>query len=75
MSKIKQCQYFRTNLGNRLKKYRYYSGLSQRELAEIIGVTNVTLSNWEGGKTTPPLEQALHLAHTLDVSYEELFGS
>lgn len=36
-------------LGNRIKRLRKELGISQKELAERIGVSNSRVSNWEQG--------------------------
>lgn len=40
-----------------LKAARINSGLDQKEFAKFIGVSNLTVSNWELGKTEPNLTQ------------------
>ena len=40
-------------LRERILKYRQAKGLSQEELAHIIGVSWATLNRWENGHTTP----------------------
>lgn len=44
-----------------LKKQREKLGLSQRELAEALGVDVGTISRWERGARTPPKYVALAL--------------
>jgi DNA-binding XRE family transcriptional regulator len=41
------------NLGERIKKWRLEQGLFQRDLAKLIGVDEMTIVNWEKGKTKP----------------------
>ena len=41
------------NLGARLKYMRKFHKFSQKELAELVGVSSVTISLWETGKTEP----------------------
>lgn len=36
-----------------LKIARIKKGLSQAEASKLLGVTNVTLSKWENGKSSP----------------------
>ncbi len=36
-----------------IKKFRERNGLTQKQLAEICGVTLRTVQNWEAGKTIP----------------------
>jgi transcriptional regulator with XRE-family HTH domain len=37
-------------------KARQAAGLTQAELAELIGVTRLTVSKWERGESSPPPE-------------------
>jgi transcriptional regulator with XRE-family HTH domain len=39
-----------------LKTARLAAGLTQAELAELIGVTRLTVSKWERGESSPPPE-------------------
>jgi len=41
------------DLGNRVKAHRIRLNLSQRETAELLGVSERTLQNWEAGETFP----------------------
>jgi transcriptional regulator with XRE-family HTH domain len=40
-------------LGERIKKWRLEQGLIQKELAKLIGVDEMTVVNWEKGRTKP----------------------
>jgi DNA-binding transcriptional regulator YiaG len=40
-------------LGERIKKWRLEQELFQRDLAKMIGVDEMTIVNWETGKTKP----------------------
>jgi len=40
-------------LGKRIKKWRLERGLFQRDLAKKIGVSEMTVVNWEKGRTKP----------------------
>lgn len=59
--------------GERLKKERLRCGLSQKELADLIGVSKPTIHNWEHDDVVPqPLNQR-ELAKIFGKSIEELF--
>lgn len=49
-------------------------GLSQRELAEQVGVTSPTVHYWESGNVLPQATVLEPLARALGVSYEDLFA-
>jgi transcriptional regulator with XRE-family HTH domain len=57
---------------NRVKALRSSVGLTQEELARLLGVSLRTLSRWEKGETTPTLRNARRLARRLRVAVEEL---
>lgn len=40
---------------DRMRLARLKAGLEQEEIAEILGVSSSTVSNWENGRTTPKL--------------------
>jgi transcriptional regulator with XRE-family HTH domain len=39
--------------GNEIRALRKARGLSQRRVAELLGVTTVTVWNWEAGRVAP----------------------
>ena len=60
-------------LKNRLKVARAERGLSQGELARLVGVSRQTISSIETGQFTPTAKLALVLCIALDKKFEELF--
>lgn len=59
-------------IGIRIRKYREKSGLSQKELAELINVSNSRISNWEQGINRPDADILADLCRALNVSPSEL---
>ncbi len=62
----------RINLANNIAKLRKKRGLTQKELADMLYVSNKTVSKWERGAGYPELEQILKLAEILGVSLDTL---
>lgn len=60
-------------LKNRLKEIRAEKGLSQTQLAEMVGVSRNTISSIETGQFNPTAKLALILCIALDKKFEELF--
>ena len=60
-------------LKNRLKEARTERGLSQAELAAMVGVSRNTISSIETGQFNPTAKLALVLCIALDKKFEELF--
>ena len=60
-------------LKNRLKVARAEKGLSQGDLAEMIGVSRNTISSIETGQFNPTAKLALILCVALDTKFEDLF--
>lgn len=57
-----------------LKVRRSMANVTQKKIAETLGVTRQTVSNWEIGTTLPTLnpEQTKNLCSVLNVSFDEL---
>ena len=60
-------------LKNRIKESRLQAGLSQAQLAEMVGVSRNTISSIETGQFCPTAKLALVLCIALDKKFEELF--
>ena len=60
-------------LQNRVKEARVQAGLSQAQLAELIGVSRNTISSIETGQFSPTAKLALTICNALDKKFEELF--
>lgn len=59
-----------------IMKLRERAGLTQRQVAEALGKTDQTVSNWENGVRSPKLtpKETLALCRILKCSLEELAG-
>ena len=57
------------------KQLRKKKGISQSELAELIGVKNNTVSTWERGTRKPDFEALNLLSNYFEVSFEYILGS
>lgn len=60
-------------LKNNLKEIRTEKGMSQAELAQMVGVSRNTISSIETGQFNPTAKLALILCIALDKKFEELF--
>ena len=58
---------------NRVKESRIQAGMSQSQLAELVGVSRNTISSIETGQFSPTAKLALILCIALDKKFEELF--
>ena len=62
------------SFGQKIKKIRTDAGFSQAYLAELIGVSAQSVSNWECDNTMPDISQIVPLAGALSVSTDFLLG-
>lgn len=58
----------------RLRLLREERGISQREVAENIGVTEVGYQNYEVGRRKPNFDALYSIANFFGVSLDYLFG-
>lgn len=61
-------------IGKRIRKYREELKLSQKQLAEKLGVSNGRVSNWEQGLNRPDADMLAELCYVLQVSPSSLLG-
>lgn len=60
------------DLGYKLRNARTQSNLTQEQVAEALGVSRQTISNWENDKTFPDIKSAVELSDLYDVSLDHL---
>lgn len=59
-------------IGTFISRCRKEKGLTQAQLAEILGVSDKSISRWENGKTMPALSLYESLCQALDIQISEL---
>ena len=64
----------KTNLGQRLKELREEKGLTQKQLAEKLGINSVTYLHYEKEQREPPLSLLADIAKFYGVSVDYLLG-
>ena len=57
-----------------LKTLRKKNSLTQKELAEKVGVKQNSYANWENGNREPNIEMLVRIADYFDVSLDYLLG-
>ena len=61
-------------IGQRLRSLREGVKLSQVKIADMIGVSQVSINRYESGSGSPPLTTLLWYADHFDVSLDYIFG-
>ena len=62
-------------LGNKIQLLREERGLSQKELANLVGVTTGNVAEWEADESAPSLAELSRLSKALNVSSDVLLDA
>lgn len=60
-------------IGDNIKELRKVNEMTQKDLAEKLGVSFKTIGHWENGYTEPDVAHIKKLKETFDCAYEDLF--
>ena len=60
------------DIGQKLQKARIQANLTQEQVAETLGVSRQTISNWENEKSYPDIKSVIILSDIYDVSLDHL---
>lgn len=63
------------DIGQKIKELRKKQGMSQKDLADKLGITPVMISQYENGKRNPKLETLQKISDALEVDISELSDS
>lgn len=69
MSEIRQ------NVKHNLGYYLTLRGISQKELADKLNVTQAAVTNWIKGKNSPDIEIVANICDVLNITVTDLFGT
>ena len=61
-------------IGRFIAESRNQVRLTQKELAEKIGISDKTISKWECGKSMPDISYLDTLCHSIEISMNELIS-
>ena len=61
-------------IANFIKIYRKEKGLTQQQLAELVGVTEKAVSKWETGRGMPDISLLIPISEALGVKVSELLN-
>lgn len=61
-------------IGEKIKKQRMALGMTQKQLAQLLSVSNQLVSKWENGESVPSLEYLDSLCRALGVGYSYFTG-
>jgi len=61
-------------IGKFILELRKQKGMTQKELAEKVGVSDKTISKWECGNSIPDISYLESLCNSLDISVNELLS-
>lgn len=59
---------------NGIRYFRKKNHMTQNELAETLGVTQTSVSQWEGGRNYPDIKTAKRLATMFGASLDQILG-
>ncbi|WFD09970.1 helix-turn-helix domain-containing protein [Tepidibacter hydrothermalis] len=68
MGKIKE------NISANITKHRKINGLSQKDLADIVGTKPSTVSSWEQSVSTPNAEMLFEICKIFKITVDEIYG-
>lgn len=66
-------QLFAKQLGANIAKYRQQNGLTQEQLAELLGIGNEAVSRIERGVSMPSLMRLVEFANVFQCGIKDLF--
>ena len=60
------------DIGTKIKNARIAAQLTQEQVADALGVSRQTMSNWENGKTYPAIISVIKMSDLYGISLDHL---
>lgn len=71
---MKNQEDIKKKVAENIYKYRKKAGLTQKQLAERLGVKNTAVSNWENGQNSIDTELLFRVCDVFGVTINEMYG-
>ena len=62
------------SIGDNIKKWREIRNLKQSDLAELVGVSDKTVSSWEINRTEPKMGMVEKISYALNCKKTDIIG-
>lgn len=62
------------NVGEKIKELRIEKGLSQKQFASLIGVSQKAIDYWERGINEPKISYVIAIVKACNLTFEEFFA-
>jgi transcriptional regulator with XRE-family HTH domain len=62
-------------IGDKIKRWRSFRGIKQESFATTVGVSRVTLSKYENGRSEISLSQLSVIARALEIGLDDLIAN
>ena len=60
------------DIGSKIKEARMKAGFTQEQIAEALGVSRQTISNWENGRTYPDIVSVVKMSDLYHICPDRL---
>lgn len=64
----------KNTIGEKIQKLRKQEGVSQKDFAKIVGVTDKAVSKWENGLSIPDIYKIYKVCRYFNISFEDFMG-
>ena len=71
---MKNQEEIKRNVSENIRSYRKKAGLTQKQLADLLGVKNTAVSNWENGQNSIDTELLFRVCKIFNISLNEIYG-
>lgn len=61
------------NIADRIQNLRKTKGISQEQLADVVGVSRQAVSKWESEQTIPDIEKVVIMSEYFGVTTDYMF--
>ncbi|HEC66883.1 hypothetical protein LCGC14_1989480 [marine sediment metagenome] len=68
-------KYYNKVIGTRIELYRNNKNMTQNELAKLIDVSRVTITQIEAGRSMVSIYKLIRISKALDISYVKILKS
>ena len=74
MNKLKNQENIKQKVAENIRLYRKKANLTQKQLAQKLGVQNTAVSNWENGQNSIDTELLFRVCDIFGITINQIYG-